>query len=101
MALFWLAGKHRRAFPRGDGDCVDRSQEVQDADAQQHPGEADRHPNMVRHGGHCLLEPGDGISHVLTCPGSSRPLSAFYLGHVAGSFLHRVCWLWDSRCWRG
>lgn len=42
-----LAGEHLCAAPGGDGDCGQRSQEVEDADAQQQPGEPDWNTDLV------------------------------------------------------
>lgn len=42
-----LTGEHLRALPCGDGDCVQCSQEIKDADAQQQPGEPDWSSDMV------------------------------------------------------
>ena len=42
-----LTGEHLRAVPGGDGDRVQCSQEIKDADAQQQPGEPDWNTDMV------------------------------------------------------
>lgn len=43
----FLTGEHLCAFPGGDGDRVQCSQESKDADTQQQPGEPDWDTNMV------------------------------------------------------
>lgn len=52
-----LTGEHLRAVPGGDGDCVQCSQEIKDADAQQQPGETDWHSDMVSREGFSQLWP--------------------------------------------
>lgn len=42
-----LSGEHLCAVPGGDGDCVQCSQEIEDADTQQQPGEPDWNTDMV------------------------------------------------------
>lgn len=44
-------GQHLCAVPGGDGDCVQCSQEIKDADTQQQPGEPDWDTAMVSKGG--------------------------------------------------
>lgn len=43
----FLTGEYFCAFPGGDGDRVQRSQEIEDADTQQQPGEPDRNTDLV------------------------------------------------------
>lgn len=43
----FLTGEYFCAFPGGDGDCVQCSQEIKDADAQQQPGKPDRNTDLV------------------------------------------------------
>lgn len=61
-----LTGEHLRAVPGGDGDCVQRSQEIQDADTQQQPGDPDWNTALVSREGTAL-----GVSVPIVCAGDS------------------------------